>query len=94
MQERLHPIPSRVVDQDVDRPQLAFGLRHGRARARELGHVDREANRVATDFFRRGLGAGLVEVGERDLAPLLAQALRNSLADSAPRAGDECDLAA
>ena len=93
MQERLHPIPSRVVDQDVDRPQLPFGLRHGRARARELGHVDRKANRAATDFFAAAWAPACVEVGERDLAPLLAQALRNSFADSAPRAGDECDLA-
>src|SRR5581483_6300084 len=94
LDERFGLVPSGVVDQDVDRPKAALRLGDRRAHAGELGDVDRDGDRAPADLGRRGGGAARVEVGQRDLASFLRQALGDRPADPARGAGDERDLAA
>ena len=104
-----HPVAedSRVVDEDVEPPELVDRLLHEPLRAREVGDVLAVRRRLAAggaDLLDDLLGrAGVGSLaGERraprslttTFAPALREGERVRAADPAPRAGDDRDLAA
>jgi hypothetical protein len=85
---------TRVVDEDVDRPERGRGGREERVDRRRLAHVERVCVRgTARIGDERG---GLLELvdpsrTERDRPTERTECLRDGAADSRPRTGDHGD---
>ena len=82
----------RVVDQDVERAELALDLVEERREARAIGHVERQPDRSVTELVGRPLRQRRVDVADRDLRTLGDQRRRGGPADAAGAAGDRDHL--
>jgi hypothetical protein len=86
----------RVVDPDVDRPELALGRLRRCLDLVGLGDVCREDQRLAAAFLDlpgRRVESGLAAGEERDPRAVPGEPARGRAADSAGGAGDDDDIA-
>jgi hypothetical protein len=83
----------RVVDEDVDRPQLGLRLVEEGLDGRALGHVERQRDDAVAELLGGPAGGLEVDVADRHPHPLAQERLRRRAADAACRAGDGGDLA-
>ena len=72
-----------VVDQDVDRPQLLFGLVQEAREGLPVGHVQRQRHRGRAQLGSGRLGRRQVHVADRHPHPLAHQGLGRRAADTA-----------
>ena len=79
--ERRHRHDPGVVDDDVERAELALGLVEEGGEGVAVGDVERQRDRAAAQLRRRLLGQRQVEVADRDAAALADQRRRRRLAD-------------
>ena len=94
LDERRHRHDPGVVDDHVDRAELAFGGVEEGGEGTAVGDVERQRDRAAAQARGRLLGQRQVEVADRDAAALADQRRRRRLADPPGAPGDRHDLAA
>jgi hypothetical protein len=82
-----------VVDEAVERPELALGLVEIVGERLAVGDVEGKRDRAAPQLLRGLLGQLGIEVPDRDPATAPDQCRRRRLADPAGAAGDRDHLA-
>ena len=93
--EGVAAVDAGIVHQDRDRPDLVGDLFGDRAAGRAVGHVEREALRLAAGIedLLGGFGGRLaVDVEHHDLRALARIAERDRAPDAGARAGDDRDV--
>ena len=78
LEERAELHDPRVVDEDVDRPELLLGVLDELLDRRAVGDVELEGDRPRAELVGGALRLGEVEVADRDLHPLPDEAPRRS----------------
>ncbi|MNT60659.1 hypothetical protein D3C72_1982530 [compost metagenome] len=81
-----------VVDENVDAAEFLKPCRDRGLDVRLLGDVGDDGKGPVAEFLGHALGAGGIAVDDDDLGAALDKALRNALAETRARAGDESDL--
>ncbi len=81
-----------VVDQHVERAELALGLVEEGREGLALGHVERQRDGARAELIGGGARGVEVDISDRDLHALAEQRLRGGTADPARSPGDRCGL--
>lgn len=94
LEKRHEVVPTRIVDDDLDRTELLGDLLDRRLHGLCVRHIDGDGDCLASSLADGScglLGDLEVEVGDCNAKARVTERVRDSLADALRATGDECD---